>query len=71
MRRVPVVLFDEDYWRAVVNFEALADGGMIAEEDLSLIQFADTPHRIWELIANVEGIAPYDPAILSEQKEVG
>ena len=71
MRRVPVVLFDEDYWRAVVNFEALADGGMIAEEDLSLIQFADTPHRIWELIASSEGIAPYDPAILSEQKEVG
>jgi uncharacterized protein (TIGR00730 family) len=69
MRRVPVVLFDEDYWRAVINFEALADGGMIAEEDLSLLQFADTPERIWELIANAEGIAPYDPQTAPDQKE--
>jgi len=59
MRRVPIVLFDEDYWRAVINFEALADGGMISEAELALLAFADTPQGVWERIANASGIAPY------------
>ncbi|MDP2804160.1 MAG: TIGR00730 family Rossman fold protein [Phreatobacter sp.] len=71
MRRVPVVLFDEGYWRAIVSFEALADGGMIAEDDLSLLQFADTPQGVWELIASAEGIAPYERAVAPDEMGEG
>jgi uncharacterized protein (TIGR00730 family) len=45
--RIPVVLFDEDYWRGVVNFERLAAEGMISEKDLELFGFADTPEAVW------------------------
>ncbi len=30
---IPIVLFDESYWRSIVNFERLAQEGMIAEGD--------------------------------------
>ncbi|WP_439575803.1 TIGR00730 family Rossman fold protein [Phreatobacter sp.] len=58
MPRVPVVLFDEAYWRHLINFEGFAEAGMISPGDLDLFAFADSPERIWELIANAEGIAP-------------
>ncbi|MCG6122372.1 MAG: LOG family protein [Microvirga sp.] len=45
--RIPIVLFDEDYWRSVVNFSVLAEHGMIAERDLALFEFADTAEDVW------------------------
>ena len=47
MPRIPVVLFDEEFWREAVGFEALARRGLIAREDLDLIRFAETPEQIW------------------------
>lgn len=49
-RPIPVVLFGKDYWQEVINFNALADSGLIADEHLDLVQFADTPSEAWELI---------------------
>ena len=43
----PVVLFDKAYWSKVINFEALAEEGMIARQDLQLFTFADTPEEAW------------------------
>jgi uncharacterized protein (TIGR00730 family) len=49
---IPTVLFDEAYWREVVNFEALVEHGMIDSPDLDLFRFADTPEAVWdELLA--------------------
>ena len=50
MPQVPIVLFDEAYWRRVVDFEALLAEGMIAEADLGLFDFADTPEATWEVL---------------------
>lgn len=47
VERLPVVLFDEAYWRRIINFEALAEEGMIEPEDLDLFGFADTPDDAW------------------------
>ena len=43
----PVILFDRAYWAKIVNFEALAEEGMIDRRDLDLFSFADTPEEIW------------------------
>jgi uncharacterized protein (TIGR00730 family) len=48
----PVVLFDRAYWSKIVNFEALAEEGMIDREDLDLFSFADTPEEIWSLLCD-------------------
>jgi uncharacterized protein (TIGR00730 family) len=44
---IPVVLFDQAYWREIINFEALASHGMIDSEDLSLFDFAESAEEIW------------------------
>lgn len=44
---IPIVLFDEAYWREVINFEALTAHGMIKAEDLSLFRFAEDAEQIW------------------------
>jgi uncharacterized protein (TIGR00730 family) len=49
---IPVVLFDQAYWRSVVNFDALVEAGMVDAADLDLLRFADTAEEIWsELVA--------------------
>ena len=42
-RRIPVILFGSEYWKEVVNFEALVKHGTIDREDLALFRFADDP----------------------------
>ena len=44
---IPIVLFDEAYWRSIFNFEALAEYGMISREDLKLFHFAEDAEGIW------------------------
>jgi len=41
----PIVLFGESYWRKIINFEALAEEGMISPVDLKL--FAETAEDGW------------------------
>ena len=47
---VPIVLFDEAYWRRLVNFEALVEEGMIRPADLKLFDFAATAEEIWAIL---------------------
>ena len=56
---MPIVLFDEAYWRSVVNFESLIEHGMIAREDLGLFRFAETPEQVWECLL-AGGLRPYE-----------
>jgi uncharacterized protein (TIGR00730 family) len=42
-RSIPVILYGSDYWKEIVNFEALCRHGMIAEEDLGLFEYAEDP----------------------------
>jgi uncharacterized protein (TIGR00730 family) len=45
---IPIVLFDRDYWKKVINFEALLAEGMIAEDDLNLFEFAESAEEAWD-----------------------
>ena len=73
---LPIVLFDEGYWRSVINFEALIEHGMIAREDLGLFRFAETPEQVWECLL-AGGLRPYEdlpeppPADLQDLKSGG
>lgn len=50
MQPIPIILFGKDYWTHVVNFQYLADSGVIADEHLDLFSFAETPREAWEAI---------------------
>ena len=45
--KLPIVLFDKDYWSQVFNLQHIADHGLISPEDLDLVQYAATPQDAW------------------------
>lgn len=50
MGKVPIVLYDEEYWKSIINFNALLENGMISESDLDLFHYANTPNDAWETL---------------------
>jgi uncharacterized protein (TIGR00730 family) len=51
MQEIPVIMYGREYWRHVIDFEFLADEGVIDHEHLRMISYADSPHEAWEHIA--------------------
>lgn len=47
---MPVLMFGKEFWERVVNFEALADEGVISHRDLELLRFVETAEEAWEII---------------------
>ena len=54
---IPVVLFDEAYWRSVINFDAMVAEGMVAPEDLNLFKFAENAEAVWQSLLDC-GLEP-------------
>jgi uncharacterized protein (TIGR00730 family) len=52
MEQVPVLLFGETFWREIVNWDALAEAGTIARDDLKLFRFVETAE---DAIAVIDG----------------
>jgi hypothetical protein len=50
MQEIPIVLFGRDYWDRVVDWNFLADEGVVSEEHLSLVEYAETPEEAWDAI---------------------
>ena len=55
MQEIPIILFSQDYWNNVIDFQFLADEGVIRDEHLKLIQFAETPDDAWRQITEFHG----------------
>ena len=47
---MPLLLFDESYWRRVINFEAMAEDGVIARSDLDLVRYVESAEEAWRII---------------------
>jgi uncharacterized protein (TIGR00730 family) len=50
MQPMPILLFGEDFWTRVVDFDALADEGVISRRDLDLFHFVETAEAAWGII---------------------
>ncbi len=50
IKPMPVLLFGEEFWRRVIDFDALAEEGVISPADLSLFQFVETADQAWAVI---------------------
>ena len=50
MQKIPIILYATDYWKNIINFEFLADEGVISDEHLDLIFFTDSPQETLDLI---------------------
>ncbi len=49
-RPLPIVLFGKEYWRRLIDFDYLAEQGMIAWEDVKLVKMVETAEEGWDHI---------------------
>ena len=47
MRPIPILLFGAEFWNRVINFDALAEEGVINREDLELFHWVETAEEAW------------------------
>ena len=47
-KKIDVILYGRDYWDQVLDFKPMAEWGAIAEKDLELLHYADTPADAFE-----------------------
>ena len=52
MQPIPVLLFGGDYWDKVINFNAIAEEGMIGFDDLELFHRVDSAEEGWQRIVD-------------------
>jgi uncharacterized protein (TIGR00730 family) len=57
---LPVLLFGREYWERVIDFDCLADEGLISVEDTELITFVETADEAWAAIYGFHGLTGLD-----------
>lgn len=50
IKRLPIILFGEQYWRRLIDFDYLVREGTIDEEDIRLFVYTDKASEAWEYI---------------------
>jgi len=51
MKPIPILLFGAEFWNKVINFQALAEEGVINFEDLNLFHWVETAEEAWAKIS--------------------
>ena len=50
MKPIPILLFGREFWNRVLNFEALADEGVVNHADLNLFHWVETAEEAWDKV---------------------
>ena len=68
--RMVMVIYGSDFWKSVLNFEALAEHGVISPGDLDLFRFADTPEEAFHYLRDelVKLYVEPEPAVPEESR---
>ena len=56
-KKMTILLYGSEYWKEIINFEALVKYGTISREDLDLFRFVDDPATALEFLK--QGLATY------------
>jgi len=57
MKPIPILLFGRDFWDRIIDFEALADEGVINHDDLKLFTRVETAAEAWAEIVKFYDLA--------------
>lgn len=49
-KKMPIVIYGEEHWSKVVNFDAMVENLVIDENDLKLVHFSNTPQDAFEFL---------------------
>jgi uncharacterized protein (TIGR00730 family) len=67
-KKILVVIYGSEFWKRLINFEAMADAGTISPEDVDLFRMVDSPEEGFEVLR--EGLVKYHLGVL-QPKRVG
>jgi uncharacterized protein (TIGR00730 family) len=56
-KKIVIVIYGSDYWKKIVNFQAMVDAGVISPQDLDLFKMFDTPEESFEFLK--DGLTKY------------
>src|SRR5947209_7481782 len=56
-KKILIVLYGSEFWKEIINFDALVRHGMISPEDLDLFQYADDPESAFKILR--DGLIEY------------
>jgi uncharacterized protein (TIGR00730 family) len=56
MKPIPVLLYGREYWERIINFEAMAEEGVINPADLELFRWVETAEEGWKAISDFYGL---------------
>lgn len=57
MQDIPIILYSKEYWDGIIDFQFLADEGVIQDEHLELFQYCETPEETWNVIKKFHNVA--------------
>jgi uncharacterized protein (TIGR00730 family) len=66
-KKILVVIYGSEYWKRLINFQAMIDSGVISAEDVDLIRMVDTPEEGFEVLK--EGLTEYH--LMPQPKRAG
>lgn len=66
MARVPLLLFGAEFWRKVINFEALAEAGTIAPTDPDLFSIVDSAEEGWDVVRQFYNLPVIDEVLVGD-----
>lgn len=58
MQEIPIIMYGTEYWKRVINLQTLADEGVIADEHLHLVHYADSPQEAWQIVVAFHRLGP-------------
>ena len=56
LQDIPIIMYSKEYWKKMIDFQYLADEGVIKDEHLDLFEYAETPAETWKIIADFHGV---------------
>ena len=55
-KKIPIILFGREYWNRLIDFQYLADLGLIEDNHLSIFEYSDSAKDAFDLIRNFSQI---------------
>ncbi len=61
VKPMPILFFGREFWERVIDFEALAEEGVISPDDLKLFTYCETAEEAWDCVCRHYADAEEDP----------
>ena len=49
-KKIVILMYGSEYWKKIINFDALVDSGVISPSDLDLFKMSDSPEESFEFL---------------------